>query len=195
MSTPTLAPTAPPCVDCGTTGGGFNGGVSPWRARGLCNTCYKRQYARGKHEHFPATGRVKANRDQVLDMWVELRDTQTRDHIAQRLGISRRAFDRHISRARSEGDPRAAEPQPEAAEPEQTGDMRWQARGKCREHDPELWFAVDGTSIRAAKAICRTCPVAAECLEWALANRPAGGVWGGEEFSDTGRVWNRRRSA
>lgn len=199
MSTPTLAPTAPPCVDCGTTGGGMNGQIGkPSRARGLCNACYKRHKSRGSLGQFSRQG---PRRDEVLDAWVELRDTETREAIAQRLGIARDTLDQHIIRARRDGDPRVAEPTGRAgahrphAEVELLGDMGWQARGECRNHEPELWFSLSAEGVAEAKAVCRDCPVRAECLDWAVANRPAGGIWGGEEFSDSGRVWNRRRSA
>lgn len=34
------------------------------------------------------------------------------------------------------------------------------------------------TTTQAAKGVCLTCPVAQDCLEWALANNEAG-IWGG----------------
>lgn len=59
----------------------------------------------------------------------------------------------------------------------------WRHRAACRDEDPELFFPV-GTSgpvlrqITDAKAVCRRCPVAGECLEWAL-RRGEVGIWGG----------------
>src|ERR687883_1798150 len=62
--------------------------------------------------------------------------------------------------------------------------MDWRHHAACRDEDPELFFPV-GTSgpallqITEAKAVCRRCPVNAECLNWALASGQDAGVWGG----------------
>lgn len=56
----------------------------------------------------------------------------------------------------------------------------WRQRAACATVDPELFFptAVDGPVLAeqeaAAKAVCRTCPVRAECRRWALAALPHG---------------------
>ena len=62
----------------------------------------------------------------------------------------------------------------------------WQMRGACRGTDAALFFlpeAERGPSKRrrerAAKAICETCPVIAECAAFAAATREPYGVWGG----------------
>lgn len=58
----------------------------------------------------------------------------------------------------------------------------WRHRAACRDEDPELFFPA-GTSgpmlrqIAEAKAVCQRCPVAGECLEWAL-HRGEVGIWG-----------------
>jgi WhiB family redox-sensing transcriptional regulator len=60
----------------------------------------------------------------------------------------------------------------------------WRHRAACRDEDPELFFPV-GTNgpalaqIRKAKAVCHRCPVARECLEWAITSGQDAGVWGG----------------
>jgi hypothetical protein len=38
---------------------------------------------------------------------------------------------------------------------------------------------IAATPVEAAKAVCATCPVSAECLQWALATGQDSGVWGG----------------
>ena len=59
----------------------------------------------------------------------------------------------------------------------------WRNYAACRDVDPDLFFPL-GTSgasllqIEDAKQICRTCPVSAPCLRWALDSGDAG-VWGG----------------
>lgn len=62
--------------------------------------------------------------------------------------------------------------------------MSWRQHAACRNEDAELFFPV-GTGAPAlrqaeeAKAICHTCPVAEQCLEWALETKQQYGVWGG----------------
>lgn len=57
------------------------------------------------------------------------------------------------------------------------------AGGICSQVDPELWFPEPGqwTRTRAAKSLCRTCPLIAACRAWALAHPDLTeyGVWGG----------------
>lgn len=62
--------------------------------------------------------------------------------------------------------------------------MDWRHDAACRDEDPELFFPV-GTigparlQIAEAKAVCRRCPVTAECLAWATDTGQGVGVWGG----------------
>jgi WhiB family redox-sensing transcriptional regulator len=58
--------------------------------------------------------------------------------------------------------------------------MTWDEEASCRSVDPEVFFP-DRPSDHAsmAKAICRGCPVRAQCLEFALEARLDYGVWGG----------------
>jgi WhiB family redox-sensing transcriptional regulator len=55
----------------------------------------------------------------------------------------------------------------------------WMERGLCAQTDPESFFPEKGGSTREAKSICATCPVAAECLDYALDNDERFGIWGG----------------
>jgi hypothetical protein len=43
----------------------------------------------------------------------------------------------------------------------------------------------DNHAVKAAKALCWSCPVQAECLDYSLLNREKFGVWGG--FSERER--------
>lgn len=47
-----------------------------------------------------------------------------------------------------------------------------------------LFFSDEIQDIRAAKAICVLCPLAAACLDRAVERREPWGVWGGELFKD-----------
>lgn len=69
------------------------------------------------------------------------------------------------------------------------GDRNWISRGACRGSDVPTWlFYVDDDdheSIEAARAICATCQVAAECLAYATSNR-LDGIWGGTTPAERG---------
>ena len=54
----------------------------------------------------------------------------------------------------------------------------WVGLGHCADEDPDALF-VQGKAQRAAKVMCKGCPVMAECLADALDNRTEFGVWGG----------------
>ena len=62
----------------------------------------------------------------------------------------------------------------------------WQLAGACRGEDPALFFHPEGergqsrtARENAAKVVCATCPVLAQCAAHALAVREPYGVWGG----------------
>jgi WhiB family redox-sensing transcriptional regulator len=58
----------------------------------------------------------------------------------------------------------------------------WHARAACRGVDPEMFFPKQGANqhqIAKCKAICGACPVRAECLNEALSNFEAWGIFGG----------------
>lgn len=72
----------------------------------------------------------------------------------------------------------------------------WRDHATCRFADPELFFPVSpgGPSldqIEQARAICVTCPVRRECLQFALATRQAYGVWGGMSEQERGAAASR----
>ncbi|MGH8901564.1 MAG: WhiB family transcriptional regulator [Egibacteraceae bacterium] len=60
----------------------------------------------------------------------------------------------------------------------------WRTEAACLDEDPELFFPSGTTGsaldqVERAKAVCRRCPVAAQCLAWALGTNQQDGVWGG----------------
>lgn len=60
----------------------------------------------------------------------------------------------------------------------------WWMSAACRETDPELFFPVTAHGLGArdtdrAKAVCATCRVRRQCLQYALATHQVHGVWGG----------------
>ncbi|WP_281355135.1 WhiB family transcriptional regulator [Phytoactinopolyspora limicola] len=60
----------------------------------------------------------------------------------------------------------------------------WMSWASCRKADPEIFFPI-GTvgpaveQIEAAKEICASCRVTAECLAYAFDTGQGYGVWGG----------------
>ena len=65
--------------------------------------------------------------------------------------------------------------------------VEWQLRGACRGPQSAVFFPPPAPERRdekrfreaSAKAICKTCPVQAECLTYALQIREQHGIWGG----------------
>jgi WhiB family transcriptional regulator, redox-sensing transcriptional regulator len=60
----------------------------------------------------------------------------------------------------------------------------WWRSAACQEADPELFFPVAARGpatgdIARAKAVCSSCRVRRQCLQYALATHQVHGVWGG----------------
>ena len=55
----------------------------------------------------------------------------------------------------------------------------WADDALCAEIDHDLFFPEKGGDARQGKTVCARCPVAAECLDHALTNNEAFGIWGG----------------
>lgn len=60
----------------------------------------------------------------------------------------------------------------------------WRATAACRDEDPELFFPTgsEGPALaqaEQAKAVCRRCPVANACLQYALDEGVSSGIFGG----------------
>jgi WhiB family redox-sensing transcriptional regulator len=55
----------------------------------------------------------------------------------------------------------------------------------CAQTDPELFFPEKGQPAASAKLVCRRCPAAAACLDFAL-NSPirVEGIWGGTTYKE-----------
>lgn len=68
----------------------------------------------------------------------------------------------------------------------------WMDRGACvgLAGGEDLFFPGRGDikSVNKAKAVCATCPVIDECLEYALANNEHWGVWGGRSERERKRM-------
>lgn len=71
-------------------------------------------------------------------------------------------------------------------------DAVWRDFAACAEADPEAWFPEKGGSVTQAKAICRRCPVQAQCLEYALATDQRFGIWGAKSERERRRIKQQR---
>ena len=76
----------------------------------------------------------------------------------------------------------------------------WMAHAKCAGLDTatrnRLFFPPQGSNannVRRAKDICRSCPIEAQCLEYALVNEERFGIWGGKSEKER-RVLRAKRS-
>ena len=69
----------------------------------------------------------------------------------------------------------------------------WRDEAACLDAPDVSFFpdAEDLRSISEAKAICAGCPVAAECLTWAVETNQGEGVWGGHTSKERRSI--RRR--
>ncbi len=75
--------------------------------------------------------------------------------------------------------------------------LTWRSRSACLNVDPELFFPIGSTGpaveqTARAKAVCNSCEVVAECLEWALDTNQDAGVWGALN-EDERRALRRQR--
>jgi WhiB family redox-sensing transcriptional regulator len=57
----------------------------------------------------------------------------------------------------------------------------WRTLAACRGLDPDLFFPERGDAFTArnAQAVCAACPVAEQCLEFAIEVGETEGIWGG----------------
>ncbi|MFI8003133.1 WhiB family transcriptional regulator [Streptomyces sp. NPDC086010] len=74
----------------------------------------------------------------------------------------------------------------------------WRMHAACRDEDPDLFFPIGSTGpalvqVEEAKAVCGTCPVREQCLDWALEYAQDAGVWGGMDENER-RALKRRRA-
>lgn len=76
--------------------------------------------------------------------------------------------------------------------------LYWQKDAVCLRVYPELFYAhgtkMPSEQVRRAKAVCRGCPVRAECLDWALEHgETEHGVWGALTPHERRNEQRRRR--
>lgn len=70
----------------------------------------------------------------------------------------------------------------------------WRLQAACRGYDPNLFFPEKGRPTPGyVYDLCRACPVAEDCLDYAMRWRFLQGIWGGTNEQERRRM--RRRSA
>ncbi|MFO7293982.1 MAG: WhiB family transcriptional regulator [Actinomycetes bacterium] len=74
--------------------------------------------------------------------------------------------------------------------------VTWQDAAACRDSEPSLFFPAGTTGaalrqIDEALAICRTCSVREECLQFALESNQESGIWGGYPEEERRRLRKR----
>jgi transcription factor whiB len=74
-------------------------------------------------------------------------------------------------------------------------ELRWQDFALCAQTDPDIFFPEKGGSTAPATSVCASCPVQAECLEYAIANDIRHGIWGGMSDNDRRKISRERRRA
>lgn len=55
----------------------------------------------------------------------------------------------------------------------------WYEHAECRGAAQDTFFPGQGDDVRPAREMCNVCPVAVECLAYALDHGEKYGIWGG----------------
>jgi WhiB family redox-sensing transcriptional regulator len=68
----------------------------------------------------------------------------------------------------------------------------WRQEAACRGLDPDMFFPQYQDQEEEAKQVCRTCPVADECLDYAITHKEEHGIWGGMNHKERNAAKRRR---
>lgn len=75
--------------------------------------------------------------------------------------------------------------------------QEWREFAACSDRTDDLFFPSnesDISMVRAAKAVCQSCPVQEDCLQYSLDTGQTEGIWGGLTSRER-RVARRKRVA
>ena len=77
-------------------------------------------------------------------------------------------------------------------------DEKWRDYAACLGQETDLFFPEPGTKGAAkqaeeVKAFCKICFVSSDCLEYALKNEEAFGIWGGTTPKERSRILANRK--
>jgi WhiB family redox-sensing transcriptional regulator len=70
-------------------------------------------------------------------------------------------------------------------------DASWRLQALCAGKPAEWWYPERGgafVELELSKALCRSCPVRRQCLDYALATHQTEGVWGGMSVGERRRL-------
>ena len=73
-------------------------------------------------------------------------------------------------------------------------DERWRQHAACKHHPRHWWFDDEQNRFATAKAICKTCPVRTECLNYALSLDNMHGIWGGTTSNERRTIKKRLKA-
>ena len=76
---------------------------------------------------------------------------------------------------------------------DQAPETEFFADAACNGADTAVFFPVSDSFADEAKSICATCPVAEQCLEYAIETHQSDGVWGGLTAIERHRLVRRRQ--
>lgn len=82
-----------------------------------------------------------------------------------------------------------------AAEEGRRMSNEWMASARCRDLPPATFFPTNSTGVVAARRVCASCDVSAQCLEYALEQHLDHGIWGGTSERQRRKILRTRRSA
>ncbi len=74
---------------------------------------------------------------------------------------------------------------------------RWRENAACallRAHEKAMFYGESRGDEQKAKAVCATCPVMAECRDYAMTGVETWGVWGGLTVQERRCIRARRRA-
>lgn len=72
--------------------------------------------------------------------------------------------------------------------------LRWQLDAACNGMDRELFFSAERDDLAPLRAVCASCPVQQDCLDYANEHRLLG-FWGGATETERKRQRRRERRA
>lgn len=71
-------------------------------------------------------------------------------------------------------------------------DESWRGSASCSQVDPSLWFPEKGDHGNEARRVCQTCPVFAECEEYAVVTVQRHGIWAGKNEHELRQIRTQR---
>lgn len=69
------------------------------------------------------------------------------------------------------------------------GSDEWRTKAACKGVDPNEFFTTEEKRVRVMKQLCDSCPVKSECLQFALTNDIAWGIYGGMTPKERNRTF------